>query len=104
MPILNTLPLGAFSIVETLPGVNTPVCGLSSLRDFRVSPLRLLFAKNADKKDLKGRGRNVPRTAIDIKQVMYSVALSGLSFVNALVPGVNTPVCGLSSLRDFRVS
>ena len=44
---------------------------------------------------------------------MYSVALSGLSFVNALVPGVlpfgqaqadNTPVCGLSSLRDFRVS
>ena len=40
----------------------------------------------------------------DIKHVMYSVALSGLSFVNALVPGVNTPVCGLSSLRDFRVS
>ena len=35
---------------------------------------------------------------------MYSVALSGLSFVNALVPGVNTPVCSLSSLRDFRVS
>ena len=45
----------------------------------------------------------------DIKQVMYSVALSGLSFVNALVPGVlrfaqaqaeSTPVCGLSRL-DF---
>ena len=32
---------------------------------------------------------------------MYSVALSGLSFVNALVPGVNTPVCGLSHLRRF---
>ena len=32
---------------------------------------------------------------------MYSVALSGLSFVNALVPRVNTPVYGLSSLRDF---
>ena len=32
---------------------------------------------------------------------MYSVALSGLSFVNALVPGVNTPVCGLSRLRRF---
>jgi hypothetical protein len=40
---------------------------------------------------------------------MFSVALSGLSFVNALVPGVlpfgqaqaeNTPVCGLSRL-DF---
>ena len=41
---------------------------------------------------------------------MYSVALSGLSFVNALVPGVlrfaqaqaeSTPVCGLSRLRRF---
>ena len=41
---------------------------------------------------------------------MYSVALSGLSFVNALVPGVlpfgqaqaeYTPVCGLSHLRCF---
>ena len=41
---------------------------------------------------------------------MYSVALSGLSFVNALVPGVlpfgqaqaeYTPVCGLSRLRRF---
>ena len=32
---------------------------------------------------------------------MYSVALSGLSFVNALVPGVNTPVCGLSRHRRF---
>ena len=32
---------------------------------------------------------------------MYSVALSGLSFVNALVPGANTPVCGLSRLRRF---
>ena len=57
-------PLGAFSVVATLPGVYTPVCGLSSLRDFRVSPLRLLFAKKADEKNLKGRGRNVPRTAI----------------------------------------
>ena len=57
-------PLGAFSVVATLPGVYTPVCGLSSLRDFRVSPLRLLFAKKADERNLKGRGRNVPRTAI----------------------------------------
>jgi len=32
---------------------------------------------------------------------MCSVALSGLSFVNALVPGVKTPVCGLSRLRRF---
>ena len=45
----------------------------------------------------KGRQRY---KQFDIKQVMFSVALSGLSFVNALVPGVNTPVCGLSSL-DF---
>ena len=31
---------------------------------------------------------------------MHSVALLGLSFVNALVPGVSTPVCILSHL-DF---
>ena len=31
---------------------------------------------------------------------MHSVALSGLGFVNALVPGANTPVCSLSRL-DF---
>ena len=31
---------------------------------------------------------------------MYSVALSGLSFVDVPVPGVSTPVCGLSHL-DF---
>ena len=31
---------------------------------------------------------------------MFSVALSGLSFVNTLVPGVTTPVCSLSRL-DF---
>ena len=45
----------------------------------------------------KGRQRY---KQFEIKQVMFSVALSGLSFVNALVPGVITPVCGLSHL-DF---
>ena len=47
---------------------------------------------------------------VEIKQVRYSVALSGLSFVDAPVPGVlrfaqaqaeNTPVCVLSHLRCF---
>ena len=47
-------PLGAFSVVATLPGVlrfaqaqaeYTPVCGLSSLRDFRGFRLRLSEAK-----------------------------------------------------------
>ena len=38
-------PLGAFSFVATLPGVYTPVCGLSSLRDFRGFRLRLSEAK-----------------------------------------------------------
>ena len=54
------------------------------------------------------RGRQRPKHVV-IKHVIYSVAPSGLSFVNALVPGVlpfgqaqadNTPVCGLSRL-DF---
>ena len=47
---------------------------------------------------------------VEIKQVRYSVALSGLSFVDAPVPGVlpfgqaqaeYTPVCDLSHLRCF---
>ena len=54
----------------------------------------------------KGRQRY---KQFEIKQVMFSVAHSGLSFVNALVPGVlpfgqaqaeSTPVCSLSRL-DF---
>ena len=54
------------------------------------------------------RGRQRPKHVV-IKHVIYFVAPSGLSFVNALVPGVlpfgqaqadNTPVCGLSRL-DF---
>ena len=36
----------------------------------------------------KGRQRY---KQFEIKQVMFSVALSGLSFVNALVPGVTPP-------------
>jgi len=33
--------------------------------------------------------------------IKHSVAPSGLLFVVALLPGVDTPVCVLSSLRDF---
>ena len=36
-------PFGTFHVVAQLPGVITPVCGLSSLRDFRVSPHELLL-------------------------------------------------------------
>ena len=43
-------------------------------------------------------GRQRPNHVI-IKHVTCSVALSGLSFVNALVPGVFTPGCVLSRLR-----
>ena len=41
-------PVGASLVVALLPGVDTPVCGLSSLRDFRVSPHELLFIRKAD--------------------------------------------------------
>ena len=44
------------------------------------------------------RGRQRPKHVV-IKHVTCSVALSGLSFVNALVPGVFTPGCVLSHLR-----
>ena len=38
-------PFGTFLVVAQLPGVKTPVCGLSSLRDFRGFRLRLSEAK-----------------------------------------------------------
>jgi len=50
-------PFGTFLVVAQLPGVlpfgqaqaeKTPVCGLSSLRDFRASPHELLFVKKAE--------------------------------------------------------
>ena len=54
MPILNTLPFGASLVVALLPGVDTPVCGLSSL-DFvdlwfgtLDKPHELLFVREAD--------------------------------------------------------
>ena len=46
------------------------------------------------------RGRQRPNHVV-IKHVTCSVALSGLSFVNAIGPGVDTPVCSLSRLRRF---
>ena len=54
-------------------------------------------------------GRQRPKH-VAIKHVICSVALSGLSFVNAIGPGVlrfaqaqaeDTPVCSLSRLRRF---
>ena len=42
-------PFGASLIVAILPGACAPVCGLSSLRDFRGFRLRLSEAKNAPK-------------------------------------------------------
>ena len=55
---------GAFSVVATLPGVVTPVCGLSSLRDFWQAPISCYSSETPMREDLKGRERNFPRTAI----------------------------------------
>ena len=52
----------------------------------------------ATKKALKGRQKH---KQTENKQVACSVALSELSFVDHLVPGVSTPVCVLSHLRCF---
>ncbi len=57
-------PLGAFSVVASLPGVITPVCGLSSLRDFWQAPISCYSSETPIGKNLKGRERIFPRTAI----------------------------------------
>jgi hypothetical protein len=44
------------------------------------------------------RGRQRTEQVV-IEHVRYSVALSGLSIVDAFVPGIFTPVCDLSHLR-----
>ena len=57
-------PFRTFSVVATLPGVVTPVCGLSSLRDFWQAPISCYSLETPMREDLKGRERNFPRTAI----------------------------------------
>ena len=59
-------PFGAFSFVATLPGVVTPVCGLSSLRDFWQASMSCYSSETPMREDLKGRERNFPRTAIKL--------------------------------------
>ena len=62
-------PFRAFSFVATLPGVlpfgqaqaeSTPVCGLSSLRDFWQAAMRCYSSERPIEKDLKGRERIFP--------------------------------------------
>ena len=53
-------PFRAFSFVATLPGVTTPVCGLSSLRDFWQAAMSCYSSERPIEKDLKGRERIFP--------------------------------------------
>ena len=45
-------PFGAFSVVAILPGVTTPVCGLSSLRDFWQASMSCYSSESPIEKDL----------------------------------------------------
>ena len=56
-------PFRAFFVVALLPGVVTPVCVLSSLRDFLPMPLCWLSSETLWNKCLKVSGINKPRTA-----------------------------------------
>ena len=58
-------PFGAFSFVAILPGVHTPVCALSSLRDFWQAPISCYSSETPMGKDLKGRGKSFYRTPIN---------------------------------------
>ena len=71
---------GAFSFVAILPGVHTPVCGLSSLRDFWQASMSCYSSETPMEKDLKGRGGIFPRTAIIQKEPPIPARKRGLCF------------------------
>ena len=58
-------PFGTFHVVAQLPGVNTPVCGLSSLRDFRVSPHEMLLSRKPNYRRISRGDLDFPRTTIN---------------------------------------
>ena len=60
----------------------------------------LAFLANRSRRGLTLKSRQRTEQVV-IEHVRYSVAPSGLSIVDAFVPGVFTPVCGLSHLRRF---
>ena len=80
-------PFGTFHVAAQLPGVlpfgqaqadNTPVCGLSSLRDFRVSPHELLLSRKPNYKRISRGALDFPRTAIKSNDnPLSSYSLSG---------------------------
>ena len=63
-------PFGTFHVVAQLPGVTTPVCGLSSLRDFRVSPHELLLSRMPNYRYISRGSLDFPRTAIILFKVL----------------------------------
>ena len=57
-------PFGTFHVVAQLPGVNTPVCDLSSLRDFRVSHHELLLSRKPNYRRISRGALDFPQTTI----------------------------------------
>ena len=64
-------PLGAFSVVASLPGACAPLCGLSSLWDFRVSPLGCFSSGKPNNRRISRGALNYPRTTI-IRKLPYN--------------------------------
>ena len=78
-------PFGTFHVVAQLPGVlrfaqaqaeSTPVCALSSLRDFRVSPHELLLSRKPNYRRINRGALDFPRTAIKLYRMVWQVLLS----------------------------
>ena len=69
-------PFGTFHVVAQLPGVTTPVCGLSSLRDFRVSHHELLLSRKPNYRRINRGALDFPRTAIKLYRMAWQVLLS----------------------------
>ena len=65
-----------FSCCCAITGGYTPVCALSSLRDFRVSPHELLLSRKPNYRRINRGALDFPRTAIKLYRMVWQVLLS----------------------------
>ena len=100
-------PFGTFHVVAQLPGVTTPVCGLSSLRDFRVSPHELLLSRKPNYRRISRGALAFPRTTIvaiiEILQGCIVVVPASHCVPKGVVPNEGTSLHRLFQLLGQRI-
>ena len=98
-------PFRTFHVVAQLPGVITPVCALSSLRDFRVSPHELLLSRKPNYRCISRGSLDFPRTAITSKASSSNIQTGRLPIRQLrafTLRETGERPCSVSQLRLFR--